>query len=127
MPRPVTVPLLAAALALAVAACKPKEAADEPADARALPVDVVLLEPKPVRDTSEYLATLSSRSSVALYPQIVGHVSRILVKPGERVKAGAPLVQIDPSQPQATLDQLVATRKLKQASLHNADERARRA
>jgi RND family efflux transporter MFP subunit len=129
MLRPLASPLFAAALALAPAACKPKEAAGEPAEARgpALPVEVLVLEPKPVRDTSEYLATLSSRSSVALYPQVVGHVSKIFVKPGERVKAGTPMVQIDPSQPQATLDQLVATRKLKEATLHNAEEKAKRA
>src|SRR5689334_10974373 len=92
------------ALATGGAACKPREAAGEPAEAPppALAVDVTVLVEKPVRDTSEYLATLSSRSSVTLYPQVVGHVSRILVKPGERVKSGAPLVQIDPSQQQAT-------------------------
>jgi RND family efflux transporter MFP subunit len=129
MPRPLVVSLLACALALAAAACKPKEATGEPAEAHApaLAVELLLMEPKPVRDTSEYLATLSSRSSVALYPQVVGHVSKIFVRPGERVKAGAPLVQIDPSQPQATLDQLVATRKLKEATLHNTEEKAKRA
>lgn len=117
------------AVALATGACKPKEAAGDAAEARppALSVDVVVLQPTPVRDTSEYLASLSSRSSVALYPQIVGHVSKILVKPGERVKAGAPLVQIDPSPQQATLDQLVATRRIKEVSLRLADERAKRA
>ncbi len=132
MPRPLSARSLAGALAaaalLGAAACKPKEAAGEAeAKAPALAVDVLLMEAKPVRDTSEYLATLSSRSSVALYPQVVGHVSKILVKPGERVKAGAPLVQIDPSQQQATLDQTVAMRRLKEATLKNADEKAKRA
>src|SRR5690348_2498045 len=101
-------PGLVLALALALGACKPKASAGEAGDARppALHVDVLVLAEKPVRDTSEYLATLTSRTSVALYPQVVGHVSKILVKPGDRVKAGAPLLVIDPSQQQATLDQL---------------------
>jgi RND family efflux transporter MFP subunit len=117
------------ALALAAPACKPRDAAGEPAEAKPppLPVDVLVMQPSPVRDTSEFLATLVSRSSVALYPQVVGHVSRIFVKPGERVKAGTPLVEVDPSQQQATLDQTVAATRLKEATLKNADEKAKRA
>jgi RND family efflux transporter MFP subunit len=117
------------ALALVMSGCKPKEATGEQADQRApaLAVDVLVMQPKPVRDASEYLATLSSRSSVTLYPQVVGHVSHIFVKPGDKVKAGTALVQIDPSQEQATLDQLVAARKLKTANLRFAGERAKRA
>jgi RND family efflux transporter MFP subunit len=130
MPR--SFPFGALALALAVggsAACKPREAAGEPAEAKPppLPVDVLVMAPVPVRDTSEFLATLVSRSSVALYPQVVGHVSRIFVRPGERVKAGAPLVEVDPSQQRATLEQSVATKKLKEATLKNAEEKAKRA
>ena len=120
--------LLAATLALTLSGCKEKEAAGETSGAAspALAVDILVLQAKPVRDTSEYLATLSSRSSVTLYPQIVGHVSRIFVKPGDQVKAGAALVQIDPTQEQATLDQLVAARTLKTANLRYAGERAKR-
>jgi RND family efflux transporter MFP subunit len=118
-----------AGLALPSGACKPKGAEDAAAGAEeeAMPVDVVALEPKPVRDTSEHLATLASRTSVALYPQVVGHVSKILVKPGARVKAGAELVQIDPTQQQATLDQLAAAVKLREANLRFAQVRAERA
>jgi multidrug efflux pump subunit AcrA (membrane-fusion protein) len=105
------------ALALAPPACKPKDAEGGPADprAQAVAVETLVLQERPVRDTSEYLATLSSRSSVTLFPQVIGHVSAILVKPGDRVKAGAALVQIDPSQQQATLEQLVAAKRLKEA------------
>jgi RND family efflux transporter MFP subunit len=127
MGRPLAVLLLA--LALSAAACKPREAAGEPAEAKPppLPVDVLVMQQVPVRDTSEFLATLVSRSSVALYPQVVGHVSRILVKPGQEVKAGTPLVEIDPSQQQAMVDQSVATKRLKEATLRNAEEKAKRA
>src|SRR5262249_41377425 len=93
----------------------------------ALPVDVITLAEKPVRDTSDYLAQLASRTSVGLFPQITGRVSKILVKPGDRVKAGADLLQIDPSQQQALLDQLLASKKLKAANMRFAEDRARRA
>ena len=120
--------LSVAVLAVALSACGNKEAAGEPKGPppSALPVDVIVLEQKPVRDASEYLATLVSRTSVALYPQVVGHISKIVVKPGTRVKAGTELVQIDPRQQQATLDQLVASKKLKEANLRFAEERAAR-
>lgn len=126
---PFTFSLLAVTLALTLSGCKEKEAAGETppgAASSAIAVDVLVLQAKPVRDTSEYLASLSSRSSVTLYPQIVGHVSRIFVKPGEKVKAGAALIQIDPTQEQATLEQLVAARTLKTANLRYASERAKR-
>ncbi len=117
------------ALALSTAACKSREAAGEPAEAKPppLPVDVLVMAQVPVRDTSELLATLVSRSSVALYPQVIGHVSRILVKPGAQVKAGTPLVEVDPTQQQAVVDQSVATKKLKEATLRYAGEKAKRA
>jgi RND family efflux transporter MFP subunit len=54
-------------------------------------------------------------------------VSRIFVKPGEKVKAGAALVEIDPSQQRASVDQSIATRRLKEATQKNAEERAKRA
>jgi RND family efflux transporter MFP subunit len=119
----------ALATALALGGCKAKEAGGgaAPPQAPPLAVEVLVLQTKPVRDTSEYLATLASRSSITLYPQVVGHVSKIFVKPGDQVKAGTALVQIDPSQEQAALDQLVAARKLKTANLRFAGERARRA
>jgi RND family efflux transporter MFP subunit len=121
--------ILAITPVFATGACKPKEAAGGPPEpsAAALPVDVIVLTERPVRDASEYLATLSSRSSVALYPQVIGRVSKIFVKPGDRVKTGAQLVQIDPSQQQASLDQIVAARKQKEVGLHLAEERAKRA
>lgn len=120
--------LCTAGLALAPGACKPKEVAgDTESQAEAaLPVDVIALEEKPVRSSSEYLATLASRMSVALYPQVMGNVSKILVKPGDRVKAGAELVQIDPRLQQATLEQLVAQKKLKEATLRFSGDRAAR-
>jgi RND family efflux transporter MFP subunit len=120
--------LFVAGLALAPAGCKPNAArgdAEGQHDAP-MPVDLLVLQEKPVRDTSDYLATLASRTSVGLYPQVVGHVSRILVKPGDRVKAGAELVQIDPSQQQAMLDQLFAARKLKETNLRFAGDREKR-
>lgn len=125
---------LLAGLVIAASACKPGAPGGGAPGGEAqggapppMPVDVVTLAEKPVRDASEYLATLASRTSVALYPQVVGRVSKILIKPGDKVRAGADLVQIDPGQQQATLEQLVATKRLKEANLRLAEDREARA
>jgi RND family efflux transporter MFP subunit len=54
-----------------------------------------------VRDSSEYVATLQSRQSVAVQPQVSGRITQIYVKSGDRVSAGAPLLQLDASEQQA--------------------------
>ena len=59
-------------------------------------VEVLKLEPGPVRDIGEYLGTLISRRSITLYPQVAGYVQRIAVKPGEQVKQGQLLLEVDP-------------------------------
>ncbi|MBW4472847.1 MAG: efflux RND transporter periplasmic adaptor subunit [Stenomitos rutilans HA7619-LM2] len=54
-----------------------------------------------IADSSDYAANLDSRQSVTLQPRVSGQVSAIYVKAGERVEAGAPIVQIDAEQQRA--------------------------
>ena len=68
-------------------------------------VQTVTLEPKPVPRSSEFVATVRSLRSTTVQPQVDGFVRQIFVKAGDRVASGAPLVQIDPDLPQATLEQ----------------------
>ncbi len=114
--------LSVSALALAtVAACgKADPAASEGAPgagAMKMPVAVTTLRDEEIADSSEYLAQLVSRSQVALYPQVVGVVTGIYVKPGDRVKQGTALLQIDPRKESANLASQVAARAQKEASL----------
>jgi membrane fusion protein, multidrug efflux system len=67
-----------------------------PAAGKPMQVEVLKLEPGPVRDIGEYLGTLISRRSINLYPQVAGYVQRIAVKPGEQVKRGQLLLEVDP-------------------------------
>lgn len=95
---------------------------NEPADgaAAALPptdVQTVTLEPKPVPRSSEFVATVRSLRSTTVQPQVEGFVRQIFVKAGDRVAAGAPLVQIDPDRPQATLNTTESQRAARQAEL----------
>ncbi len=67
------------------------------------PVEVLTIASSPARDSGEYLGSLLSRGSVTVLPQVAGYVRKIHVKPGERVAAGAPLVEIDAREENAAL------------------------
>ena len=70
---------------------------------QAIPVQVKTAHPAKVDDTTEYVATLKSRDSAVVMPQVEGIITQIFVHSGERVNAGAPLMQIDPAKQQATV------------------------
>ncbi len=99
--------MTAGLLVLAVAGCaKP---APPPAAPQAMPVMVqpVSLSAVPRGDT--YVATIKSRRTTTVLPQVDGRVTRILVRSGQSVKAGELLLQIDPLKQLATVQQGVST------------------
>jgi RND family efflux transporter MFP subunit len=69
------------------------------------PTPVVLAEARatPIEDASEYVATLKSLRSTTVQPQVDGQITRILAAAGERVRAGAPLMEIDARRQQAAV------------------------
>jgi RND family efflux transporter MFP subunit len=73
-------------------------------------VKVVTLEQKPVEQASEFIATIRSRHSSTVQPEVDGLVTRIFVKSGDHVRAGAPLVQINADKQQATVRSTEASR-----------------
>jgi RND family efflux transporter MFP subunit len=95
--------------------------ADQSAEAapgpRAFPVKVVIVQEQVVPDSTDYLATLKSRTASALQPQVEGQVTRIYVHSGQKVEAGAPILEIDPLKQQATVSNQEANSKSKQATL----------
>jgi HlyD family secretion protein len=50
----------------------------------------------------------SSGENINIYPEVAGTVKQILVREGQAVRQGTPLLLIDPSIQQATADQLLA-------------------
>src|SRR5206468_1375642 len=108
--------LAAIAAALASLGCGRKEAPPDAA-AMATKVKVLVARETSVEDASEYVATIKSRNSVTLMPQVEGQVTRIFVKSGDHVEAGAPILQIDPLKQSASVSSQEATRKAKQANL----------
>ncbi len=123
MPRKHRSGLLYAALlvsALATGCAKPAAAPPPP---QAMPVQVspVALSPVPLSDT--YVATIKSRRSATMQPQVDGNLTRILVHSGDSVKAGQVLMQINPLKQVATVQQQQGTEaQLKGTYVYNQAE-----
>ena len=73
-------------------------------------VTLVTLEQKPVEQASEFIATLRSLHASTIQPEVDGMVSRIFVKPGDRVRVGTPIVQINADKQQAAVRSTEANR-----------------
>jgi len=69
----------------------------------------------PVPQSSEYVATIKSRRSATLLPQVSGNLTKILVHSGEPVKARQVLMEIDPRLQLATVASARATERQKKA------------
>ena len=93
-------PLLAALL-FSAACGNSKDA--KAAAPQAMPVKVQTAKAQKVDDTTDYVATLKSRDSAVVMPQVEGIITQIFVHSGERVASGTPMVQIDPAKQQATV------------------------
>ncbi|WP_245940108.1 efflux RND transporter periplasmic adaptor subunit [Stenomitos frigidus] len=65
------------------------------------PVELSSPKTAPIADSSDYAANLDSRQSVTLQPRVSGQIAAIYVKAGDRVEAGAPIIQIDAAQQRA--------------------------
>lgn len=80
-----------------------------------MPVKTVAVTLAPVAQSSEYVATIMSRRSATLQPQVSGRLTRIDVKSGDHVAAGQLMMAID-AQPQiATVEAQQATEQQKKA------------
>ena len=79
------------------------------------PVQTVTISNSPVPRSDEYTATIKSRRSATLSPQVDGNITEILVKSGDHVKAGQSMIEIDPLKQRATLDSQIATERQKKA------------
>jgi RND family efflux transporter MFP subunit len=112
---PWTAILAATTLAPVAIGCRGAAPADPAAPATK--VTVLVAKETTVQDSSEYVATVKSRSSVTLQPQVEGQITRIFVRSGDAVAAGAPILQIDPLKQSASVGSQEATRKAKQANL----------
>ncbi|HEY0704950.1 MAG TPA: efflux RND transporter periplasmic adaptor subunit [Candidatus Acidoferrales bacterium] len=106
--------------------CEQKQAAGNQQQP-ATPVKTAVIAPTSIPESSEYLGTLKSRHSAMVNPQVEGQVTNIFVKSGDRVKAGTPLMQIDPLKQQATVGSQEASRAAQEANVRFAQVQWERA
>ena len=83
----------------------------------AMPVKVLEAQAVAMNDASEYVATVKSRDSAVIMPQVEGQITQIFVHSGDRVEAGTPLIEIDPLKQQATVKSQESARAAQEAQL----------
>jgi RND family efflux transporter MFP subunit len=100
----------------AAAGCQ-KQTAAPPAGAgmQGMPVQTATVALSPVPQSSEYVATIKSRRSATLQPQVDGRLTEITVHSGDHVRAGQAMMSIDPLHQQASVDSARATERQKKA------------
>jgi RND family efflux transporter MFP subunit len=79
-----------------------------------------------ISDTTEYVATLKSRDSAVIMPEVEGRITAINAHSGDHVSAGSALMQIDPSKQQATVNSQEHTRAAQEANLEYARQQYQR-
>jgi RND family efflux transporter MFP subunit len=92
----------------------------------AIPVKIQVAQSVPISDTTEYVATLKSRDSASIMPQVEGQITDIYVHSGDRVSPGTVLMQIDPTKQQATVNSQEHSRAAQEANLDYAQQQYNR-
>lgn len=92
----------------------------------AMPVEVVTLVERPVEQASEYVGIVKSRRSTTVQPQVEGFITRILVRSGDRVRPGTPMMRIDAGMQRAAVANLESVRTARRADVQYARQQAER-
>jgi RND family efflux transporter MFP subunit len=82
-----------------------------------MPVKVLEAHAVPISDATEYVATLKSRDSAVIMPQVEGQITQIFVHSGDRVQSGRALMEIDPLRQQATVKSQESARAALEANV----------
>ncbi len=119
MTHPARISVLLAALPLLLAGCgrKPAQAAGGgfALPPGGLPVQTLNVADRPVPLGDTYVATIRSRRTASINPQVDGNLTAIAVTSGQHVSKGQLLMEIDPVKQQATLESSAATEQQKAA------------
>lgn len=122
-----TVALVLIALSVMVACSGQAKTGQTPGGGfQAMPVKVMEAKAVAVNDGSEYVATLKSRDSAVIMPQVEGQVTQIFVHSGDHVDEGTALMEIDPLKQQATVKSLESSRAAQRAQLDWAKQQYHR-
>ncbi|MGE5208576.1 MAG: biotin/lipoyl-binding protein, partial [Alphaproteobacteria bacterium] len=104
----VAISLVAALLANLCAGCRRDQAARS--ELAPVPVRLQTIEAKPHVAAEEVVGTVRPKLRSVIEAKISGRIEKMLVVPGQEVKAGELLVQLDAREAKARLDQANAVR-----------------
>jgi RND family efflux transporter MFP subunit len=100
---------------LALSACaKPASQATQQGP-HTLPVQIRTVSAAPVPQSDQYVATIKSRRSATINPQVDGNLVRIVAHSGDQVRSGQLLMEVDPVKQAATVASAKATEEQKLA------------
>jgi RND family efflux transporter MFP subunit len=117
-----------AILLLACAGCNQGSARDAQAaqGPPSIPVKIEVARAVPLSDSTEYVATLKSRDSAIIMPQVEGQITDIRVHSGDHVSRGTDLMEIDPTKQEATVNSQEHNRAAQEANLKWAQQQYER-
>lgn len=123
--RTVCRPVIAACAAITIGGCEKKQ--DANAYAPPPPPEVIVAKPVEREVTSylTYTGTITASEAVDLRARVQGFLEKIAFQPGQRVKKGEVLFEIDKQQYQAAVAQARARVKSAEATLLGAESDAR--
>jgi len=108
------------------AACSKSSAKDPQEGPPPIPVRIEVAHAVPVSDSTEYVATLKSRDSALIMPQVEGQITAIFVHSGDHVSQGTRLMEIDPTKQEATVNSQEHNRAAQEANLKWAQQQYER-
>jgi RND family efflux transporter MFP subunit len=91
-----------------------------------MPVEIVTLAAKPVEQTTEFVASVKSRRSATIQPEVEGSLTRIDVRSGQNVSQGTLLFEIDSGPQQAALASLQSMRPSRESDVEFARQQVAR-
>jgi RND family efflux transporter MFP subunit len=92
----------------------------------AMGVEAAPLTLKPLERSTDYVATVKSRRSTTIQPQVEGFITGISARPGQRVGRGSALMTIDSGRQQAAVASLESVRAAREADVQYARQQADR-
>ena len=91
-----------------------------------MPVEIVTLSAASVEQTSEFVASLKSRRSATINPDVEGTLTQVAVRSGQNVERGALLFEIDSAPQQAALGSLQSMRPARESDIEFARQQVQR-
>ena len=88
--------------------------------AQAVPVKLQTLATSTLIDSTQYVGTLEAKGRVNLAPRIDGRIAKFFVRQGDRVRRGAPIVELYPTQEQEDVNAATQNINVEKARLGQA-------